>query len=55
MDSAMAEALAQAEGEQDMEKKIEQALSCPCLGVWSQEGRGGAQLLLGAVIGWKRH
>ncbi len=29
---AMAEALAQAEGEQDMEKKIEQALACPCLG-----------------------
>lgn len=29
---AMAEALAQAEGEQDIEKKIEQALACPCLG-----------------------
>ncbi|KAL4457652.1 hypothetical protein ABPG75_012517 [Micractinium tetrahymenae] len=29
---AMAEALAQAEGEQDVDKKIEQALACPCLG-----------------------
>lgn len=28
----MAEALAKAEGEQDMEKKIEAALACPCLG-----------------------
>lgn len=35
---AMAEALAQAEGEQDMEKKIEQALACPCLG--EPVGRG---------------
>lgn len=32
MDGAMAEALAKAEGEQDMEKKIEAALACPCLG-----------------------
>ena len=32
MNGAMAEALAAAEGEQDMDKKIEQALACPCLG-----------------------
>ena len=32
MNGAMAEALAGAEGEQDMDKKIEQALACPCLG-----------------------
>ena len=32
MNGAMAEALALAEGEQDMEKKIEHALACPCLG-----------------------
>lgn len=29
---AMSEALASAEGETDVEKKIEQALACPCLG-----------------------
>lgn len=44
MDSAMAEALAQAEGEQDMDKKIEQALSCPCLGASSR--KGGRKVLL---------
>lgn len=27
-----AEALQHSEGEQDLEKKIDQALSCPCLG-----------------------
>ncbi|PSC72916.1 coiled-coil-helix-coiled-coil-helix domain-containing 4 [Micractinium conductrix] len=29
---AMAEAMAMAEGEEDMDKKIEAALACPCLG-----------------------
>lgn len=32
----MAEALAKADGEQDMEKKIEAALACPCLGALPQ-------------------
>lgn len=34
----MAEALAKAEGEQDMEKKIEAALACPCLGALPRSG-----------------
>jgi hypothetical protein len=32
MNGAMAEALAKAESEEDVEKKVEAALACPCLG-----------------------
>ena len=42
MDGAMAEALSQAEGEQDMEKKVEAALACPCLGALLRQGSRAA-------------
>jgi hypothetical protein len=41
MNGAMAEAMSHAAGEENVEKKIEAALSCPCLGQ-SLETRGGA-------------
>lgn len=49
MDGAMAEALAKAEGEQDMEKKIEAALACPCLGALPSPAGRGCRLRAGRI------